>query len=148
MHGDLMKTSTMTRHVLRNARATAVAMTTLILSAAIPAPSHADVIFIYLDGDPVKVPKGNTITRKFLRIPPGIPGTMVLRIKWHALNVVPTYPPVRVELRHGTSVVLAARNCYSVHAPSTQTPKCNYSINVTTAEASRAGDWSLVVTNN
>jgi hypothetical protein len=120
----------------------------VVLGAGTPAAAGFEVIHIYLEGDPARVPKGNTITRKVLEIPPGIPGTLVLRIKWHTPNIVPTYPPLRVELRHGTGVVLAARNCYSLHSPSTQTPKCNYSINVTATEAARSGDWSLVVTNN
>ena len=143
-----MKLTTTPGLLRRSAQLTGLALSILLLSAVTPASARAEIFHVFLDGTVRKVPKGNTIAFKITRIPPGIPGTLELRVKWHTDNFVPTYAPLRVELRHGGVVVLSARNCYSLHSPSTQTPKCNYGINVTTAEAARAGDWTLTVTNN
>jgi hypothetical protein len=143
-----MKTNTIARLARRSVRASILALATAVLSAAVPTDARAEVLNVSLSGTVSKVPKGNTVSWTFERFPAGIPGTLLLRIKWHGANIVPTYPPLRIELRHGSAVVLSARNCYSMHAPSTHVPKCNYTINVTTAEAARDGDWKLTVTNN
>jgi hypothetical protein len=143
-----MKPITIPRIMHRSGHVAALALSTAVLSVVTPASARAEVINVWLEGSVHNVPKGNTVSFTIERIPPGIPGTLVLRIKWHAANIVPTYAPLRVELRHGSTVVLAARNCYSIHSPSTQTPKCNYTINVTAAEAARAGEWKVVATNN
>jgi hypothetical protein len=143
-----MKLITTAELLRRSAHLAGAALSILVLSAANPASAGAEVVKVYLDAADRRVPKGNTITFKITQIPPGIPGTLKLQIKWHTDNLLPTYAPLRVELRHGSAVVLSARNCYSLHSASTHTPKCSYSINVTAAEAARAGDWTIVATNN
>jgi hypothetical protein len=92
------------------------------------------------------IPKGNTITRKILRIPQ-FGGTLKLKFKWHAVSIIPnTFNPLKVEVLHGSSVLATKTSCYSTH--SNKTPKCDLDLPVSQTEAEKAGDWSLRVTNN
>jgi hypothetical protein len=143
-----MKLITIPQLVHHSLRLSGLTVSAVVLATVIAASARAEDIHVHLEAPVRKVPKGNTISFKIFRMPPGVPGTFELRLKWHTDNIVPTYAPLRIELRHGGAVVLSARNCYSLHSPSTQTPKCNYTINITEAEAARAGDWTITATNN
>ncbi|MCA1600740.1 MAG: hypothetical protein LC776_03500 [Acidobacteria bacterium] len=108
----------------------------------------ADDIPLDMEGtSTATIPKGNTVTRKITGIPAGIPGTLKLKLKWHAVSLIPnTFNQLRIELKHGSSTVIAATNCFSFH--SNKTPKCTFDKAISVAEANRAGDWNLTVTNN
>jgi hypothetical protein len=107
----------------------------------------ADEVKLDMEGTTATIPKGNTITRRIFGIA-GFSGSVKLKMKWHAVNIVPSFNPLRVELKHGDFSVLPARSCFSVHAPADRTPKCSFDISITQAEANRPGNWTLVVTNN
>lgn len=107
--------------------------------------AFADDIRINMQGSTATIPKGNTIGRNLYNIPPGIPGQIRLRLKWHAVNVIPTFNTLQVRLRHG-SRTLVSRTCYSQHAD--KTPKCTINYTVSQTEANRSGTWNLRVTNN
>ena len=105
----------------------------------------ADNINLDMQGTTATIPKGNTIDRRIYRIPNGIPGRLRLKLKWHAVNVLPAYNRLRVRLMHGGRTI-RTYNCYSIH--SNRTPKCNYSITISQTEANRTGSWRLRITNN
>lgn len=107
--------------------------------------AFADNINLDMQGTTATVPKGNTVERQIYNMPAGLPGTLKLKLKWHAVNVVPTFNLMKVQLKHG-STVLQTANCYSIH--SNKSPKCDMSINISQAEANKSGKWTLVVTNN
>ncbi len=107
--------------------------------------AFADDIRIDMQGGTATVPKGNTVNRDLRRIPRGIPGEIRLRLKWHAVNILPVFNRLRIQLRHG-SRVLRTFNCYSMHA--NRNPKCRINYTVSLAEANRSGNWSLRITNN
>lgn len=119
----------------------ALAIATIFSGAAL-----ADAVNLNMEGTTATVPKGNTVTRKIFGIPDGFPGTMRLKLKWHAVSIIPnTFNALRVEVKHG-SATLKTDTCYSIH--SNKSDKCDFTINVSETEASRDGNWTLVVTNN
>ncbi len=108
--------------------------------------AFADDINLDMEGSTATIPKGNTVNRKIYGIPAGLPGSLKMKMKWHAVNIIPnTFNPLKVEVLHGTSV-LKTITCYSIH--SNKTPKCSFTVNVTQTEANKNGNWSLRVTNN
>lgn len=108
--------------------------------------AFADDINLDMEGTTATIPKGNTVNRKLYGIPSGIPGSLKMKMKWHAVNIIPnTFNMLKVELLHGSSV-LKTTTCYSIH--SNKTPKCNFTFNVSQTEADKSGNWSLRVTNN
>lgn len=118
-----------------------MAMTMIFSGAAM-----ADAVNLNMEGTTATVPKGNTITRKIFNIPDGFPGTLNLKLKWHAVNIIPnTFNPLKIEIKHGNAT-LRTDNCYSIH--SNKSDKCSFAINVSETEADRDGNWTLVVTNN
>lgn len=121
------------------------ALTLAIAFIASVGSVFADDIALDMQGADATVPKGNTITRNINNIPNGIPGTIRLKLKWHAINIVPTFNSLRIQLRHGSRILLT-RTCYSMH--SNRSPKCDYSFNVSQTEANRSGRWNLRITNN
>lgn len=107
----------------------------------------ADDITLDMDGTTATIPKGNTVTRRITRIPSGIPGTLKLKLKWHAVSLIPnTFNRLRIQLKHGSSIVIPATNCFSVH--SNQAAKCSFDTDISQAEADRPGNWFLTITNN
>jgi len=110
-------------------------------------PAFADDLTLDMEGTTATIPKGNTITRTITGIPPGIPGTLKLKLKWHAVSLIPnTFNALRIQLRHGTSIVIPETTCFSVH--STKTVKCSFDRDISQAESDRAGNWVLTITNN
>ena len=120
---------------------------TLIAGLAIfTGAALADDIKLDMEGTTATIPKGNTITRKIYGIP-NYSGTLKLRFKWHAVTLIPnTFNPLKVVVRHGTSVLSTKTSCYSTH--SNRSPKCDVTLNVSEQEAERSGSWTIVVTNN
>jgi len=106
----------------------------------------ADDIKLDMEGTTATVPKGNTITRKIYGIP-NYGGTLKLRFKWHAVNLIPnTFNPLKVIVKHGATTISSKSACYSTH--SNRTPKCDAVLNVSQLEAAKSGNWTIVVTNN
>lgn len=124
---------------------TLVVIAALIL-VALAGTSFADNISLDMEGSTATIPKGNTVERKVFGIPSGIPGSLKLKMKWHAVNIIPnTFNALKVQVLHGNDV-LKTTTCYSVH--SNKSPKCDFTVNVTQSEADQSGSWKLKVTNN
>jgi hypothetical protein len=126
-----------------------LAATIFILQTAVFAGTpRSDTITLNMEGSSTAtVPKGNTVNRRIFNIPQGIPGRLVLKLKWHALSIIPnTFNALRISLKHDTSTIIAETSCFSVH--SDKTPKCSFSRDISQAEANRGGNWTLTVTNN
>ena len=126
----------------RNAAVTILAVLFLLTGAV-----FADDINLDMEGaGSATIPKGNTVTRKILRVPQ-IGGTLKLRFKWHAVSIIPnTFNSLKVEVLHGSTVLATKSSCYSTH--SSKTPKCNLDLSVSQTEADKPGDWTLRVVNN
>lgn len=106
----------------------------------------ADDIKLDMEGTTATVPKGNTVTRKIYGIP-NYGGTLKLRFKWHAVNLIPnTFNPLKVIVKHGATTISSKSACFSTH--SNKSPKCDVNLNVSQQEAERSGNWTIVVTNN
>ncbi|HBE83052.1 MAG: hypothetical protein JNK51_13520 [Blastocatellia bacterium] len=106
----------------------------------------ADDIKLDMEGTTATIPKGNTVTRKIYGIP-AFSGSLKLKYKWHAVNIIPnTFNSLKVEVRKGSTVLSSKPSCYSTH--SNKTPKCDITLNVTQAQAEASGNWTIVVTNN
>ncbi|MEZ5427338.1 MAG: hypothetical protein R2747_13795 [Pyrinomonadaceae bacterium] len=134
----------MIKKIFANFSKTALAASAavMILSGA----ALADDIALNMEGSSATVPKGNTVTRKIFNIPKGIPGTIRLKLKWHAVNIIPnTFNALKVTLKHG-STTIKTDTCYSFH--SNKSPKCNFSIAVSDTEADRDVQWTLTIVNN
>lgn len=124
---------------------TAIATAALILTV-MTGSSFADNINLDMEGSTATIPKGNTVDRKIFGIPAGIPGSLKLKMKWHAVNLIPnTFNSLKVQVRHGSDV-LKTTTCYSVH--SNKSPKCDITMDVSQAVANQPGNWSLRITNN
>jgi hypothetical protein len=71
---------------------------------------------------------------------------MRLRAKWHAVNVLPTFNALKIELLKPNGQVALTGSYFSIH--SDKTPKLDISYNMTAADAALEGSWSLRITNN
>jgi hypothetical protein len=91
------------------------------------------------------ITKGSSVTRKIFRVGDQA-GTMVLKAKWHAINILPAFPTLKIEVLRPDGSVRQSGSYYSIHSSSS--PKFNFSLNLTAAEAALSGDWSLRITNN
>ena len=106
----------------------------------------ADDIKLDMEGTTATVPKGNTVTRKIYGIP-NYGGTLKLRFKWHAVNLIPnTFNPLKVVVKHGATTISSKSACYATH--SNKSPKCDVNLNISQQEAANPGSWTIVVTNN
>jgi hypothetical protein len=124
---------------------TAILTMTMILSIFTGA-ALADTINLDMEGTTATIPKGNTVERKLFQIPAGIPGVLRVKLKWHAVNIIPnTFNILKVQVLHGSGV-LKTMNCYSIH--SNKSPKCDFTVPVSQAEAAKSGVWKLKITNN
>jgi hypothetical protein len=130
----------LTRYLFNAAASITFAVVVLTGSA------FADDINLSMEGSTATVPKGNTVTRRIFGVPK-FGGSLKLRYKWHAVNIIPnTFNPLKVIVKHGTTVLSSKPSCYSTHA--TQTPKCDVTLTISQAEADKPGNWTLEVTNN
>jgi subtilisin-like proprotein convertase family protein len=132
------------RNIFNATRKTFLTLTTILTIFA--GLALADNINLDMEGSTATIPKGNTVERKIFGIPSGIPGDLKIKLKWHAVNLIPnTFNRLKVQVLHGSDV-LKTTNCYSIH--SNKTPKCSFTIAVSQAEANQSGSWKLKVTNN
>jgi len=108
--------------------------------------AFADDINLDMEGTTATIPKGNTVTRKIFGIEK-FGGTLKMRYKWHAVNIIPnTFNPLKIVIKHGSTVLNTKTSCYSNH--SNKTPKCNIDLTISQAEAEKSGDWKIEITNN
>jgi len=109
--------------------------------------ASANEVTLTLTDGPLTINKNQTVTKKIAGIPTGTPGSIDLKVKWHAMTLIPNvFEKLKIEVLHGTNVVVTSR-CYSIHAD--KTPKC-YLFPMTssdTVEFTRTGEWKLRVTN-
>lgn len=129
--------------LLINAK-TAILTMTMILGMFAGA-AFADNINLNMQGSTATIPKGNTINRNLYNIPNGIPGTLRLKLKWHAVNILPTYNRLNIRVKHGNTTIKSS-NCYSIH--SNKSPKCSMTVTISQAEANKSGTWKIYATNN
>jgi hypothetical protein len=134
----------MTNKLFNSAKKTLLTMTAILTVFA--GLALADNINLDMEGSTATIPKGNTVERKIFGVPSGIPGDLKIKLKWHAVNIIPnTFNQLKVQVLHGSDV-LKTTNCYSIH--SNKSPECNFTIAVSEAEANQSGSWKLKVTNN
>jgi hypothetical protein len=102
-----------------------------------------------MEGTTLTLGKGNTQERKIYNIGKAA-GVIKLRIKWHAVAILPTHNRLRIELfdSNGERVSTGSGTFFSTHAPSGNTPQYEITINATAAQTSGASHWKLKVTNN
>jgi hypothetical protein len=120
----------------------AIAFVLVVLTGSV----FADDIKLDMEGTTATIPKGNTVTRKIYGIP-SFGGSLKIRYKWHALNVIPnTFNALRVEIKKGSTLISSKTSCFSTH--SNKTPKCDLTQSITNAQAEAVGNWTIVITNN
>lgn len=108
----------------------------------------ANNVVIDMEGTEATVPKGNTVVRKLYKMPT-FGGTLKMRFKWHTLPMtIGGNPKLQIRLKHGSAILTTKANCFSTHLPSHITPKCDFNLNITEAEAQKPGVWTLEITNN
>lgn len=130
--------------LLTNAKTMFLAMTMIL--GIFAGAALADNINLDMEGSTATIPKGNTVERRIFGIPSGIPGDLKIKLKWHAVSIIPnTFNQLKVQVLHGSDV-LKTTNCYSIH--SNESPKCDFTVAVSQAEANQSGNWKLKVTNN
>ncbi len=117
----------------------AFAVLTIFSGAAL-----ADSVNLDMEGTTATIPKGNTVTRKIFGIQPGFDGSISLKLKWHAVNLIPnTFNPLKVVVKQGSNAASVNTTCYSFH--SNKSPKCSFTIPVS---KDKSGDWVMTITNN
>lgn len=132
------------KNILGNAKRIVLLMT--IILTIFTGIALADDVNIRMEGSTATIPKGNTVTRKIIGIPK-IEGTVKLKFKWHAVHIIPnTFNALKVVFKHGTTTLKTQNSCFSNH--SNKTPKCNFDLNISRAEAEKTANWTLEVTNN
>lgn len=130
--------------ILNGTKSLVLTVTTVL--AVLTGTAFADNINLDMEGTTATIPKGNTVERRIFGIPSGIPGDLKLKMKWHAVNIIPnTFNSLKVQVLHGSSV-LKTTTCYSIH--SNKSPKCDFTVAVSQNEANNSGVWKLKVTNN
>ncbi len=107
----------------------------------------ANEVTLTLESAPLTITKGSSVTKKIYGIANGTPGAIRLKIKWHAMTLVPnTFEKLKIEVLHGSNVVLT-KQCYSIH--SDKEPKCDLLPLLSTdqVEFKKPGDWKIKATN-
>jgi hypothetical protein len=102
-----------------------------------------------MEGTTLTLGKGNTQERRIFGIGKAA-GVIRLKIKWHAVALLPTYNRLNIELfdSNGNPVSSGSGSFYSLHAPTANTPQYEITINATAAQTSGPNNWKLKVTNN
>lgn len=109
-------------------------------------PNCPNTVNLDMEGTTATITKGGVVNRKIYGIGKSA-GAMVLRAKWHAVNIIPnTFSPLKIELLKPNGSVAVSGTYYSFH--SNKTPKLDLSYNVSATDAALSGTWSLRITNN
>lgn len=98
-----------------------------------------------MEGTTLTLTKGNTQERTIFGIGKSS-GVVHLRAKWNAVNILPTFNALKVELLKPNGQVAKTGTYYSLH--SNKTPKLDFLYNLSAADAALAGSWKLRITNN
>ncbi len=101
-----------------------------------------------MEGVSATVVKNGSVTRRITGIT-NAPGTLNLKIKWHADHWVPkTFIPLKIEVfdTKGNKVQALSGSFYSFH--SDRTPKYDKTYQITDANLGGNQSWKIVVTNN
>lgn len=124
-----------------------LSITLMLLFLGITGSTKAQEVKLTLQDAPLTILKDSTTTKKINGVPDHVAGSILLKIKWHAMTLLPnTFNVLKIELMHGSNVK-ETQTCYSAH--SDKTPRCSFwSFTVTQAEADAVGDWKLRVTNS
>jgi hypothetical protein len=113
--------------------------------------ASADTTELFLEqagggGGKFSIDSGGTVER-FLSGMSGFPGTIRLKAGFHVDSGIGEFEKLRLEIKKGNETVYNG-SCYSIHAPSDKTPKCDLTINVSSAIADTQGNYVLKVNNN
>ena len=109
-------------------------------------PNCPSTVFLDLEGaDTTTIPKGATVSRKIFGVGNN-GGTVALKAKWHAVNIIPSFAALKIEVLRPNGTVHSSGSYYSIHANSS--PKFDLTFNISDAQAAIPGDWSLRITNN
>jgi hypothetical protein len=109
-------------------------------------PNCPNTVNLDMEGTTATITKAGVVNRKLFGIS-GSGGVLELKAKWHAVHIVPnTFAPLKVELLKPNGTVAKTGTYYSIHA--SQTPKLNFTYNISAADAALIGTWSLRITNN
>ncbi len=103
---------------------------------------------IDMQGSTLTIPMGNTITKTLSRIGRN-KGVILLRAKWHALNIpiLQPYNRLKVQLLKPNGQIARTKTAYGYNAGS-KSPKMAIRYNVTSADAALPGRWKIRVQNN
>ncbi len=101
---------------------------------------------IWIDGDNLVISPGGTIDR-FLVGMTQHPGKIRIRSAFHVDNGINEFEKIRIELIKGNRNI-QTNNCYSIHAPSNLTPKCDLIINISQEIADIKENYIIKVHNN
>lgn len=110
-------------------------------------PNCPNTVNLDLEGaGTTTITKGGTVTRKIFGIGNSA-GVLRLKAKWHALAVIPnTFNGLKIELLRPNGTVAKTGTFYSLH--SNKSPKFDFALNISQADAQMPGYWSLRITNN
>lgn len=109
-------------------------------------PNCPSTINLDLEGaDTTTITKGATVTRKIFGVGNNA-GNVVLKAKWHAINILPTFAALKIDVLRPNGTPHSSSTYYSIHSSSS--PKFELAFNITAAQAALPGDWSLRITNN
>ncbi len=106
----------------------------------------ADTQNLFLEGGKFSIDSGGTIERLISGMT-GHPGRIRLKAGFHVDQGIGEYEKVRIEIKKGSQIVYTG-SCYSIHAPSDRTPKCDLTINITSAMITSPDNYVLKVNNN
>lgn len=118
----------------------------ILLMLGLSSSAVAQDIKLTLQDSPLTILKDSTTTKKIVGVPEKVPGAIILKIKRHAMTLIPnTFNTLKIELKHGSNVK-ETRTCYSAH--SDKTPRCSFWSFIFDQTEADASNWKLRITNN
>ena len=123
----------------------------LLLTIVLTGNIFADTSDLFLEAaggasSKFDVGSGGTIER-FIGGMSAFPGKIRLKAGFHVDSGFGEFEKIRLEITKGTASVYSG-SCYSIHAPSDKSPKCDLTINVSSTTADTDGAYLLKVINN
>lgn len=118
----------------------------LLMTFLLSGKATADTHDLFIEGGKFSIDSGGTIER-FLSGMTGHPGTIRFKAGFHVDSGLGEFERLRIEIKKGSETVYSG-SCFSIHAPSDRTPKCNLTINVSSAVASIQSNYVIKVNNN
>lgn len=123
-----------------------------LLMLAASGKTFADTKDLYLQEGGFDIASGGTIQR-IIAGTSGFTGTMRLKAAFHVDAGFHEFAQLRLELlkvkvNSSETRSVYTTSCYSIHAPSDKSPKCDAAITINNATADFPGTYVLKVTNN